>query len=71
MHLNRSLGEVQKFNYCKAQPTGNASRAVAGFPLTNGNYPKAVNLLKERFGQQNELVNAHMQALPDLPNSTK
>lgn len=63
MHLNQSLGEVHKFNYRKAQPTRNASTAVAGFPLTNGNYPKAVNLLKERFAQQSELVNAHMQAL--------
>lgn len=70
VHWNQSLKEVQKFNYLKTQITVDHSRAVAGFPLTNGNYPKAVNLLKKRFSQPSKLVNAHRQALLDLPNLT-
>ena len=50
VHSNPTLGGVQKFTYLKAQLMGDASRAVAGFPLTNSNYEQAVNLLKERFG---------------------
>ena len=45
---------------------GDASRALAGFPLTNNNYEQAVNLLKKRFGQPSKIINAHMQALLDL-----
>ena len=68
VHSNPTLGGVQKFTYLKAQLMGDASRAVAGFPLTNSNYEQAVNLLKERFGQPNKIISAHMQALLDLSN---
>ena len=67
VHSNTSLGGVQKFTYLKAQLMGDALRAVTGFPLTNSNYEQAVTLLRERFGQPNKIINAHMQALLDLP----
>ena len=67
VHSNTSLGGVQKFTYLKAQIMGDALRAVTGFPLTNSNYEQAVTLLRERFGQPNKIINAHMQALLDLP----
>ena len=69
IHSNTSLGGVQKFTYLKAQLMGDALRAVTGFPLTNSNYDQAVTLLRERFGQPNKIINAHMQALLDLPKS--
>ena len=40
-----------------------ASRAIAGAPLTNNNYDQAVNLPKKHFGQPSTIINAHMQAL--------
>ena len=46
---------------------GEAARAVAGFPLTDANYSHSVEILKERFGQTQKIVNAHMQALLNLP----
>ena len=61
------LSGVQKFNYLRAQLQGEAARAVAGFPLTEGNYTHSVDILKERFGQNQTIVNAHMQALMNLP----
>ena len=61
------LSGVQKFNYSRAQLQGEAARAVAGFPLTDGNYLHSVEILKERFGQSQMIVNAHMQALMNLP----
>ena len=68
VHCNANLSGVQKFSYLQAQLVGDASRAIAGFPLTNSNYEQAVNLLKERFGQPSKITNAHMQALLDLPS---
>ncbi|PFX23152.1 hypothetical protein AWC38_SpisGene12298 [Stylophora pistillata] len=66
VHSNTSLGGVQEFTYLKDQFMGDALRAVTGFPLTNSNYQQAVTLLRERFGQPNKIINAHMQALLDL-----
>ena len=46
---------------------GEAARAVAGFPLTHTNYSHSVEILKERFGQTQQIVNAHIQGLLNLP----
>jgi len=40
---------------------------VAGFPLTHTSYNQSVALLKNRFGQPQKLMAAHMQALLHLP----
>ena len=68
VHSNPSLTGVQKLNYLRAQLQGEAAKVVAGFPLTNANYEHSVTLLTERFGQPHKLVQAHMQALLDMPN---
>ena len=57
---------VQKFDYLRAQLQGEAARVVAGFPLTDVNYTHSIDFLKERFGQNQTIVNAHMQALTNL-----
>ena len=61
------LSGVQKFNYLRTLLQGEAAKAVAGFPLTDANYSHSVEILKERFGQTQKVVNAHMQALLNLP----
>ena len=68
VHSNTTLGGVQKFIYLKAQLTGDALRAIAGFPLSNVNYEQAIKLLKERFAQPSKIISAHMQALLDIAN---
>ena len=70
VHSNTSLSRVQKFNYLKAQTSGDAARAIGGFPLTNTNYEQAIILLRERFGQPYKIVNAHMQALLNIASPT-
>ena len=62
------LSGVQKFNYLRTLLQGEAARAVAGFPLTDANYSHSVEILKERFGQTQKIVNAHMQSLLNLPS---
>ena len=68
VHSNNVLSEVQKLNYLRAHLGGEASRAIAGFPLTSANYCQSVDLLKDRFGQPQRIVNAHMHVLMNLPN---
>ena len=67
VHSNNVLTDVQRLNYLRAHLGGEASRAVAGFPLTSANYCQSVDLLKNRFGQPQRIVNAHMHALMNLP----
>ena len=68
MHDNPSFSDIQTFNYLRAQLRKDASRSVAGFPLTNANYQRSVELLQERFGQSHRIINAHMEAMLNLPN---
>ena len=70
VHGNPNLTGVEKFDYLRAQLEGEAARTVGGFPLTNANYEQSISLLKTRFGKQQRIVNAHMQALLDLQAPT-
>ena len=50
-------------NYLSGLLKGEAARAISGLPLTNNNYSTAVTLLRDRFGQNQVLINAYMDAL--------
>ncbi|XP_064621909.1 uncharacterized protein LOC135484415 [Lineus longissimus] len=67
IHNNNALGNVQKFQYLRAQLQGEASLAIAGLQLTDANYASAIELLRERYGQNHKLKAALMKALWDLP----
>ena len=43
---------------------------MMGFSLTNGNYTKALNLLKERYGQPHKIVQTYMHALVNIQPPT-
>ena len=45
------MSGIQKMNYLKGYLKGEAARAVSGLPLTDENYQKAVELLKDIFGR--------------------
>jgi len=72
VHQNQALSDVQKFAYLRALVHGAASSCIAGFQLTNVNYMKAIELLKQRFGQPEKIVEALMQSLIqlDTPKNT-
>ena len=58
VHHNDSLSDIQRFSYLRSLLQGDAARVIEGFPLTHTNYIQAVELLKERFGQEHQIVNA-------------
>ena len=58
-----TLTGVDKFNYLKSLLVGSAAHAIAGLPLTNANYEKAIDLLKKRFGNHQMIISSHMEAL--------
>ena len=67
IHLNPNLSGVQKFNYLKAQLQGEVAKAIEEFPLSDRNYVHAVIILQGRFGETDQLIDAHMQSLLELP----
>ena len=69
VHSNNVLTNVQKLNYLRAHLEGEAARAIAGFPLTSVNYHQSLDVLRNRFGDQQKIINAHMHALMNLPNA--
>ena len=68
VNSNPSISHVQKLNYMKPQLCGEASLVIARFSLTSANYSHSVVMLKDRYGQPQKLITAHMQAFLDLPN---
>ena len=60
---NSDISGVDKMNYLCGLLKGEAARVIQGLPLSARNYKRAINLLKERFGQKQVLINAHMDAL--------
>ena len=52
-----------KLEYLKCRCEGAEYQAIAGLELTNENYEVAVNVVKQRFGQRQDVLNAHMDAL--------
>ena len=63
VHNEESLDDIVKFNYLKGQLDGRAALAIEGLALTAANYREAVRLLEERFGDEQMIVGAHMDAL--------
>ena len=66
VHKNSQLSEIDKFTYLKGLLGGEASTAIAGLSLTQGNYGVAIEILKKRFGDEQKIISAHMEILLKL-----
>ncbi|XP_042147414.1 uncharacterized protein LOC121836553 [Ixodes scapularis] len=67
IHDNIELSGVEKFLYLRTVLTGKAAAAVSGIQATESSYAYAVELLKERFGKKDVLVQEHLTQLLNLP----
>ena len=64
---NTNLSDIEKMTYLNGMLESEAARAISGLPLTTKNYAKAIELLQERFARKQILINAHMEALLNIP----
>jgi len=69
IHQNRSLTNVEKFTYLKSKVYGDARQAIAGLSLTNDNYDCAIQILRDRFGDIQQVIDLHYSKLMSLPNA--
>lgn len=67
IHDNIKLSGVEKFLYLRTVLTGKAAAAISGIQATEHSYAYAVELLKERFGKKDVLVQEHLTQLLNLP----
>ena len=63
IHANDNISRIDKFNYLKSLLEGPALRAIQGLTLSNANYDAAIDILKDRFGQPQQIVSAHMDEI--------
>ena len=60
------LSNVEKFCYLKSLLGGNAARAIEGLTVNENNYNSALEILKQRFGDRQVVINAHMNEFMGL-----
>ena len=63
IHNNDSLADIDRFNYLKGNLKGEALAAISGLSLNSENYQQAVAILKERYGNEQVLISAHMESM--------
>ena len=71
IHQNNDLSEIEKMTYLLNLVEGDAEQAIKGLQLSNENYKSALNLLQERFGDDQIIVSAHMNKLLNLESSSE
>ena len=59
VHNKKKMSNVEKFNYLKSKVSGEARSAIQGLALSNENYGVAIGILKERFGNEQEIIDLH------------
>jgi len=58
------LPDVERFEFLKTSPEGEAKTVINYLPLTSANYHSAWEILRTRFGNKRDLARIHIQALP-------
>ncbi|XP_064468663.1 uncharacterized protein LOC135382438 [Ornithodoros turicata] len=69
VHNNPNLSNVLRFQYPRSLVKGKAELAIKGLDLTNDNYPAALKILKNQFGNRDKLVSEHLATCRPLPTT--
>ena len=63
IHKNPSLSDIDRFNYLCSLLKHTALESISGFTLSSTNYHEAIDILKRRFGNKQQIVSRHMDIL--------
>ena len=61
------VAAVTKFSYLKELVDPKVKTAIDGLPFTTEGYQRAKNILKSKYGQMSDIVNASVQNIMALP----
>ena len=70
VHKNESLNAIDKFNYLNSLLERSAAEAISELSHGASNYEEAIDILKARFGNKQQIVNRHMEILLNLDSVT-
>ena len=63
IHTNSGLSDTEKFSYLRSLVQQVALDAISGLSLTGANYREAITILEKRFGNKQQIIAKHMDAL--------
>ena len=66
VHNNSELTDIDRFNYLHSLLEDSAADAISGLSITTANYAEAITILQKRFGNKQQVVNRHMDALLEI-----
>ena len=67
IHENDSVSDIDKFQYLLTFLSDSAKSAISGLDLNSQNYKEAIQILKQRYGNTQVLISAHMTKFVQLP----
>ena len=66
VHNNKKLSNIEKFNYLKSKLNGEAKSAILGLALSKENFDVAIQILKDRFGNEQGVTDLHYYKMINL-----
>ena len=66
IHENERISDIDRFNFLKKYLGGEALNTLSGLNLNAENYKDAIALLKDRYGNEQILISAHVESLLKL-----
>ncbi|XP_011164066.1 uncharacterized protein LOC105198908 [Solenopsis invicta] len=67
IHNNKSLSDIQRFQYLRASLTDKALDIVKTLEISDSNYDLAWNILRDRYDNKRLIVQTHIKAIFELP----
>ena len=64
-----NITQVAKLSYLRELHVPSAKVLIEGLPFTSEGYEKAKTILKTKYKQVREVVNAHVQCILELPKA--
>ncbi|XP_065679841.1 uncharacterized protein LOC136094152 [Hydra vulgaris] len=66
LNINNDLSVIQKMTYLRNLLKGSALSSISGLSLSNENYKIALDILKERYENKQNMISSHMRKLLHL-----
>ena len=71
IHSKRDISDIDKFSYLRSFLAPVALETISGLTLRSQNYSGAINLLKNRYGNPQILINSYMEQFVNLETVIK
>ena len=63
IHQNKTLSDIDRFNYLRKRLAGQALATISGLTLKSENYKELLDILIDRYGNPQVLISAHIETL--------